>query len=136
MLASYLMRGRAQAVLVTSVTALLSLIFFPLSYLSSGAIGLVVMQRGIRSGFEVMFGTLLVTTIFTMVVFGSPEMGPMFTITLWIPTLILAAHLAASGSLAFNLVYASLAAVMVVIAFYLFTGDPVAWWQGVLGPLI
>ena len=49
-LASYIMRGRLQAMIVASTLALLSLIIPPVSVVSSATVALVTLRRGAVEG--------------------------------------------------------------------------------------
>ena len=46
LLASFAMRGRSQAVMLVTVLAMLSLLFPPLSILSSSVVALVTLRKG------------------------------------------------------------------------------------------
>ncbi|MBF0219772.1 MAG: DUF2232 domain-containing protein [Gammaproteobacteria bacterium] len=131
-LASYVMRGRMQAILVITVTALLSLIFFPLSYLSSAAVALVALRNGYRSCVEVMVGATVATSLLSLLLVGSLTTGAGFVLVLWLPVALLALHLGFTANMAMNLLRAALAAAAVVVAFYLLLDDPVFWWRDLL----
>ena len=69
LLASFVMRGMSQAVMAIGALALLSLLFPPLSVLSSAAVALVTLRRGLRDGLIVL---LLGTTACALLALPGP----------------------------------------------------------------
>ena len=131
-LASYTMRGQMQAVVVTVVTAILSLIIFPLGYISAAAVALVTLRIGVIKGITVALIATAISSVLTMVLMQSPWMGIAFFMLLWLPVVLLAAYLRSSTNMAGMLQRGVVMAVAIIIGFYIFAGDPVLWWSQVL----
>jgi len=125
-LAEFVMRGRMQAILVTTLTAL----FSPLLAIFSGAaVGLVTLRVGPRQGIGVIVGAMLALSVLSSVMLGKPLLGIGFTLVLWVPVWILAANLRRNANLAQSVKLAGLFGVMLVVGIYLATGNPVSWWK-------
>ncbi len=135
-LASYTMRGQMQAVVVTVVTAILSLIIFPLGYISAAAVALVTLRIGVTKGVKVAVIAAIVSSVLTMLIMQSPWMGIAFFMLLWLPVIVLAAYLRRSMSLMGMLQRGVAMAVVIIAGFYLITDNPVLWWNQVLSEMI
>ncbi len=131
-LAAYVMRGRAEAIFVVSVMAVLSLALLPLTivllYMSGAALALVTLRLGPQRGIEVMFGATLALTIMGQLFVGVPTIGGMLLMGHWLPVWLLAGNLRRRGVLAATLRTAGLFGVMVVVGFFLAVSEPEAWW--------
>jgi hypothetical protein len=131
-LAEFVMRGRMQAVLVTAVAAMLTLVIPLLAYLSGAAVGLVTLRINPKQGLAVIAGAVLTVAVLSSLVFGNTQFGIGFAVVfmmLWLPVWILAASLRRSVNLAKSLKLAGLFGAMLVIGFYLATDNPATWWQ-------
>lgn len=131
-LASYVMRGPMQAILVTVVTAFLSLLLPPLSYLSGAAVGLVTLHAGVWHGLKVMAGALLATALLSWLILQTPFAGMVFLVVAWLPVWVLAMSLRRTRSLARSVHLATIFGVMAILGFYLGVDDPAAWWRELL----
>jgi len=131
-LAEYVMRGRLQAIMVTAVTALLSLMLLPLAYLSGAAVGLVTLRVGPQQGVQVIAGALLALALLSGVILRDPLPSVGFALVLWLPVWVLAANLRRSADLARAVKLAAVFGVMLVVGIYLATDNPTAWWKDAL----
>ena len=89
-LASYVMRGPMQAVLVTVVFGVLSLIMFPFSLLSGTAIGLVTLRQGLKQGAIVTVSAIVITAVIAFISLGQPFFAIGFAALVWVPIWLLA----------------------------------------------
>jgi len=137
-LATYIMRGPVQAVLVTTALALVSLIpvLGMVSVLSGAAVALVTLRHGARQGLVVLLGASLLASIFMYSVFGTMILGLMFALLLWLPLLCLALVLRSSSSWSMVLDAAAALGVAGITLFYLLVGDPLQFWQMALGTML
>ncbi|MCP3671423.1 MAG: DUF2232 domain-containing protein [Gammaproteobacteria bacterium] len=136
LLASFVMRGRSQAVMAIGVLALLSLLFPPLSIISSAVVALVTLRRGPQDG---LFVTLLGTAacaLLAMLVQVDAISVVGFTLLLWLPVWVLALLLRSSSSLALATTVALLFGLLVIVVYYVEFSDPVAEWRRLLEPLL
>lgn len=128
-LASFIMRGRMQAVLAAVLLSGLSLLLPPLLYLSGGTLALVGLRKGVAQGAEVMLLAGLALSALTWLAVGSPLPGLVFMGLVWLPVLFLAAVLRQTISLGFTLGLACTLGLLAVLAGFLILGDPTVWWQ-------
>ncbi|SCZ49777.1 DUF2232 domain-containing protein [Thiohalomonas denitrificans] len=129
LLAAYIMRGRMQAILVTAVAALLSLLLPPFSYFSGAALGLVTLRTGPRSGLTVFAGALLAVGLLAAVILQQPLIAAGFAIVLWLPVLALATVLQQTVSLSRTVALSGLFGVLLVLGAYFVLEDPAGWWM-------
>ncbi|HET7676003.1 MAG TPA: hypothetical protein VFL54_10815 [Gammaproteobacteria bacterium] len=126
---AWLLRSRAARIGLVSLFGLIRL-FGPLS---GGMIALVVLRQGWLEG--------VLTTLGASLVLGAVETGLLHsglllitvpTLTLWVLIIALALILRYTASLALMVQAATAAGCLAVIAFFVATPDPVAFWQPVL----
>ncbi len=129
LLAAYIMRGRMQAILVTAVAALLSLLLPPLSYFSGAAVGLVTLRAGPKSGLTVLAGSLLAVVVLAAVILQQPLLAVGFVLVLWLPVWALATVLRQTVSLSRTLVLSGLFGGVLVLGVYIALDDPAGWWM-------
>lgn len=135
-IASYIMRGPFQAVLVTVVCGVLSLILLPFSHLSGAAIALVTLRQGIRQGLIVIGGSMLVTAIIAFIALGQPKYAIGFALIMWLPMLYLAAVLRTSISLPKTLIASVAIGWLSIAATYMVLDEPGVWWyETVIDPM-
>ncbi len=135
-LAEYAMRGRVQASAISSLFAVLSLILPPLSYISGAVVALVTLRQGVSQGAFVAFVAVLVLSILSMVSTGNILIAAVFGAVVWLPVWLLAIVLRQTVSLPITLAVATLICGVAVLAFHLFIGNTVEWWQGVLDKVL
>jgi len=134
-LASFIMRGRAQATLVAVVGAVLSLIVPPLSHLSGATIGLVTLRNGAKEGLFIMLALgLVVTAIGSMSSLdgGLVKAYVIGMLLLSVPVLIAAVILRMTRSLGQALTAIAIMAALLVLVANIVLGDAAAWWRAVL----
>ncbi|WP_303901001.1 DUF2232 domain-containing protein [Thiohalomonas denitrificans] len=129
LLAAYIMRGRMQAILVTTVAAMLSLLLPPFSYFSGAAVGLVTLRTGPGSGLTVFAGSLLAVGLLAAVILQQPLIAAGFAIVLWLPVLVLATVLQRTVSLSRTVALSGLFGGLLVLGAYLAFDDPASWWM-------
>jgi hypothetical protein len=122
------MQGISQAVMVTTVLAMLSLLL-PLIVLFSGAcVGLVCLRQGLKAGAMTVAGATLATGLLMTLIFGTPQLVLVFLLLPWIPVGLLAWLLRGSRSLSLathaGLGFGLLAMVAQVLSY----GDPSEFW--------
>lgn len=133
-LASFVMRGRSQAVMSATVLAILSLLFPPVSILSCAVVALVTLRSGIAAGAIVLLLTGVASGVLAQVVLGNaiPVIG--FFLVMWLPGWLLAMLLRVSRSLALTLQGGVVLALVMLASQYLQVQDPVAQWRDLLEP--
>jgi hypothetical protein len=131
-LASFIMRGRQWAVLVSAVAAVLSLYLPPLSYISGAAVALVVLRHGAFEGALVTAGAVFAAAAFGLVAMGTPMAAAGFLFALWLPLYLAALVLRRTVSLALTFEAAAGLAGIGVLAAFALLGDPGGWWLALL----
>lgn len=130
-LATYIMRGRWQAIIATISLAFLSLFMPPISIVSSAAVGLVTLRLGAYEGLTV-FGIAILTLGTLGVVVGNVEFALLYGVVLWLPIWVLAILLRAGRRLALAIESAVLLGGVGIIGFYLYKPDAVDMWKSLL----
>lgn len=129
LLAAYIMRGRMQAILVATVSAALSLLLPPLSYLSGGAVALVTLRAGLPAGLSVAAGGTVALALLGVATVQSAGVGPLFLVGVWAPVLIAAHSLRRTVSLPRSVLLAGMLGALVVLGMHWALEDPARWWQ-------
>ncbi|MCW8917758.1 MAG: DUF2232 domain-containing protein [Gammaproteobacteria bacterium] len=135
-LAAYLLKGRAPAVLVTAVMAILALLLPPLSYFSGASVALVTLHLGVRAGLELSLLATLAVTVLMVVLQLPPQLGGVFLLVLWLPVWVLAANLRRTAAPARSIVLALLFGGVLLLGFYLVNDAPTQWWLALLQELL
>ncbi len=134
-LASFIMRGRTQAILVSVVGAVLSLVIPPLSHISGATIGLVTLRHGPKEGlFLLVILGVVVGLVGTMSSLAG-ELVQAYVIgmlLLSVPILLAAVVLRATRSLGQTLTVIALMAALLILLVNVLMGDVVTWWRAVL----
>ncbi|NOX77082.1 MAG: DUF2232 domain-containing protein [Gammaproteobacteria bacterium] len=131
-LASFILRGPSQAILVVVGTAVLAMMLPPLSVVSSAALGLITLRMGWRYGATVMLGSTAFAAGLAWVSLGNALPGLVFLGVVWLPLWVLGWVLRETRSLAVATVTAGSFGIASVLLTYLLLGDVTAWWQQVL----
>ncbi|OOZ34768.1 DUF2232 domain-containing protein [Solemya velesiana gill symbiont] len=133
-LASLVMRGRFEAVMLATVLAMLSLLLPPSSILSSAAVALVTLRNGPGYGFTVVIISGLTCAGLAYVTWGAatPVIG--FSLLMWLSIWFAATLLRYSRSLAITMQGVLFLGLLVIVAQYLQGQDPVAQWRSLLEP--
>jgi hypothetical protein len=131
-LATYVMRGRSQAILLTTVFAVLSLILPPFSYISGGIIALVTLRKGAGEGALISLIAGVIMAVLSYVTMGHIVLAAAYLIVVWVPIWILAQVLRKTVSLPLTLTAAAAMGALGVVAIHLLLDDPVGWWRNIL----
>lgn len=134
-LASFVMRGLSQSVMVSTVLALLSLILPLFGILSAASVGLVTLRNGAKSGIIVSLLATLACGLFLAVSFGNPVPALVFLLQ-WVPVVLLGQFLRASRSLDLSIQSALGFGLLAILGQYLLLEDPTGFWQTQLQPLV
>ncbi|RDH85775.1 MAG: DUF2232 domain-containing protein [endosymbiont of Escarpia spicata] len=134
-LASFVMRGSSQAVMVTTVLAMLSLILPLLGIVSAAVVGLVTLRQGAGAGLKISLFATIACGVMMGVAFGNPLPALGFLLLQWLPLCLLGVMLRSNRSLSLTTQTALAFGVLAIVAQYLMFGDPVAQWKEQLQPL-
>ncbi len=134
-LASFTMRGRSQAALVAAVSAVLSLIIPLVGLISSAAVALVTLRKGVVEGLVVGVFAGLASGLLAFAAFGSPVPAMGFALALWLPVWVLSVVLRQSRSLDLTIQLATLFGLLIVVAIRLQPPDPAVYWAELLEPI-
>lgn len=134
-LASYIMRGPMQAAMVVALTSALSLIASPVNLFTAGAVALVTLRNGWRSGLLVMAGGVAAAAAMGFVATQSTPMMTGFVIAVAavvVPVWLLSVVLRATISLGLTVALATVGGAVLVLTIYAVTGDPQETWRTIL----
>lgn len=138
-LASFILRGPMQATLVAVVSALLSMLLPPmtwvLAYVSGATVALVTLHVGAKQGMQVTVGAVIAAGVIAFLALRAPLLSVGFTLTLWLPTWLAALVLRRTQSLALALQSAVGLGVAGVLVTFALTGNPAELWQPLLQEL-
>jgi hypothetical protein len=134
-IASFVMQGFSQSVMVTTVLAMLSLVFPLFGIPSTASVGLVSLRQGAKAGAMTAGASTLACGLLMMVIFGNPLPALGFLLLQWLPIGLLALLLRDSRSLAWSTQAALLLGVLAVLVQYVGLRDPAAFWQLQLEPM-
>ncbi len=127
-LTTFVMQGRAQAVMGIVVSAMLALLLTPFAIVSAGWVVLATLRNGAREGFLVVLLGILAMAVMGLLVFRMPLPLALLGLLLWLPAWALATVLGRSGALMPALEAAALGGFALVALQYLLLGDPAAYW--------
>lgn len=131
-LASFILRGPGQAILVAVGTGVLAIVLPPLSLISGAAVALTTMRIGPGSGLTVMVGGTAFVSLIAWMSVDSASLGLMFLGIMWLPLWLLGWVLRETRSLAMTVLVAGGVGVLGIVAAYAMLGDTTSWWEGVL----
>ena len=132
-LASFIMRGRSQATLVTAVSAMVSLLVPLVGLLSAATLALVTLRKGASEG--LILGALsgLASGLLALVTLGSPVLAVGFTLVLWLPIWGVSLVLRRTRSLTLTVQATALISLLILVGIHLQAPDPTAYWRELLG---
>jgi hypothetical protein len=136
LLATYIMRGRLQAMLVASTLAMLSLIVAPLSVMSSGAVALVTLRRGAYEGLLILACSSLAAGILATFIQVSYQFILIYVLFLWLPIWLIAIVLREGQHISLAVEIAVLIGIVGVVAYYLLNTDPALMWAQVMPKMV
>lgn len=134
--ATWVMKGRMQAVIAATVFAVLALLITPLALLSVAVVVLTVMRQGWREGALVVGSALLAIAGLGGLLFQMPIAVALIGAMLWLPAAILGGVMGRTGSLRYAIEAAALGGAIIVVLQYVLLGDPAAFWAGSLDALL
>jgi len=126
------MKGRMQAMMVASSLALLSLLFPPVSIVSSASVALVTLRRGGREGLYVLIFSCLSAAVLGFFLFKNIQFALLYGLVLWLPIWLISIVLREGKHLSVAIQIAVSLGVVGVVGFYSFVDDPAILWQAVL----
>lgn len=139
-LAAFILRGRMQAVLVAVVTAVMSLVLPPFSYISGATMAIVTLRNGVREGLFIVVAAAVVMAVLGLLSSMNGGLVKSFVTTLvlaaWLPVVLCALVLRITRSLAMAVLAASMIVLIAMSGFYLAVDDVAAWWQQVLSLVV
>jgi len=135
-LASYIMKGRMQAMIVASTLAILSLILPPVSIVSSATVALVTLRLGAFEGFYVLAFSCVAAALLSFLVIGNYQFALLYGLVLWVPVWAIGIVLRETRSLSLALQAAVLFGVLGVIGFYLYNPQLSEMWKTTLGQML
>jgi hypothetical protein len=97
--ASWVMKGRMQAVIAATVLAVLALLVTPLGLVSAAVIALTVMRQGWKEGALVLGSALLAIAGLGGLLFQMPIATVLMGLALWAPAALLGGIMGQTGSL-------------------------------------
>lgn len=135
-LAAYVLKGRAQAVLVTAVMAVLALSLPPLSYLSGATVALITLRYGLRAGLQLCLLATVAAVLLMLPLQRPPQFGGAFLLVLWLPVWVLAVSLRRTASQTRVLLLTVGFGMMALVGFSWAVADPVQWGMKLQGWLV
>jgi len=134
-LASFIMRGYAQASLVAAASVLLSLLAPPFGLASGAVVALVTLRRGMREGALLCLLATLGVGLLGALALGSPWPALGTLLILWLPVWALSGLLRASRSLSLTAAATGLVGALGVLLAHALVQDPAAGWMELMTPL-
>jgi hypothetical protein len=134
-LAAFVMRGRAQALLVALGAAATMWVLPPLNVFLGGVIALVTLRRGLLEGVILTVALFVAGAGLAALAMTNAQAAWSFVAMLFltvVPALGLAAVLRRTISLPITVVTAAAVAAALVVGVHVVIGDTVAWWRQVL----
>jgi hypothetical protein len=128
-LAAYIMKGRLQAMSVASSLALLSLIFAPVSIVSSASVALVTLRRGATEGLYILGCSSLVAGLMGWLLLGNFQFALTYALVLWLPVWLVAIILREGRHLSLAVEIAILLGTLGVIACYIYNPEIAETWK-------
>ena len=130
--ATWVMKGRMQAVIAATVIALLALLVTPLAAFSAAVVILTVLRQGLYEGLLIVVSALLAIGGLGGLLFQMPIGAAMVGLLLWVPAVALGVILGRTGSLRLAIEAAMIGGGLVIGLQYLLLADPAAFWGEML----
>lgn len=125
-----------QANLVASSLAVLSLLFPPISIVSSASVSLITLRRGAYEGFSVLLIACISSALLGLLLFGNFQFALIYGAVLWLPVWLISIILREGKQLSLAVEVTVLIGVVGVIGFYLYVDNPSVLWQSILNQLV
>ncbi len=135
-LATYIMRGRMQAMIVASSLALLSLIMPPVSIVSSAAVALVTLRLGAFEGLYILICSSVAAGLLGLFTLGNYQFALLYVLVMWLPVWLISIVLREGRHLSLSIEIAVLIGVLSVIGCYVYNPDLASMWQTILAQMI
>jgi len=135
-LATYIMRGRIQAMIVATTLALLSFIAPPVSVISSATIALVTLRLGAFEGLTILVSSSVAAGLLGFLALGNYQFALLYVLVLWLPVWLISIVLREGRHLSLAVEIAVLIGILGVIGFYLYASEPTDMWKAVLTQMI
>ena len=135
-LAEYIMRGRLQASIVASTTAMLSLLITPFSVFSSGTVALVTLRRGAQEGLIILVCATIAAAVLGAFLKVSYQFVLLYALFLWLPVWLIAIVLREGRHLSLAVEIAVLIGIVCVGGYYLYNEDPARMWREVMPRMV
>ena len=125
------MRGQTQAIGIAAGFAILSLVFPLVGILSAAVVGLVTLRQGPAAGIFLVATSSVVAALVTMLVADMTYATPaiLSLAILLLLTWLIGIILRYTRSLPVALSALTAVGMVIIVAFHLAVGDPLAWWQ-------
>ncbi len=135
-LASFVMRGQAQAVLVTTVLAMLAPFFPFVGPFSSACVALVTLRQGWSAGLKTLLLSTLASGLLMGMLVGTPMPVLILLLILWLPMVLLGALLRNTRSLDLTVQAGIGFGLITILMQYLsMGGEPAEFWKARLEPM-
>lgn len=134
-LATYILKGRAQAVVATLSILALSLVLPPAGLVCLALIALVTLRHGGMEGLLLVGVAALFTAIAGSVALGTPWVAAVYTVALWLPIWGMAYVLRERVDLALALQTATMLGILAVLGFFAWNEHPTLFWGNFLTTL-
>ncbi len=138
--ASYILRGPLQAIIVTAISSVTSLILPPLAHVSGACVALVTLRKGLSNGIFVLAITGLLLGLVGLVSSVNFEMIKIYisamVLVWWLPVVLTAAVLRFTRSLGLTILFLGILCMVVMSVSYLIIGDIPAWWQDMIPSML
>ncbi|MBN2701805.1 MAG: DUF2232 domain-containing protein [Methylothermaceae bacterium] len=129
-MATFIMRGRMQAIAVAATCLMLSLRLPPLSLLAAAVVALVTLRMGWREGLNTLVAGALAAGLLGAIVRVNFILPAGYGLMLWLPVWGAALVLRQGRDLGWTLEAVALLGLLGVGFIYLVSPDPAAFWQG------
>jgi len=139
-IATYILRGPLQAIIVTAFSSAMSLILPPLAHVSGACVALVTLRKGLREGLFVLAVAGFILGLLSMAFPVNAAMIKIYILAMvlvwWLPVGVTAAVLRYTRSLGFTLLFLGMLCMVMLTGCYLLIGDMPGWWREVLPAML
>ncbi len=137
MIGNYILSGRLQAIVATTLSSLLSMLMLPFAYIVSGSVlALITLRKGAAVGLQTIIASTVVLYGFFVVAEITPQLSLAYALVIWLPVWFASAVLRLSEQQGFLICAVSILVVSLIFATYIIIGDVSAWWQQWLMPML
>lgn len=122
--------------MVASTLAIISLIFPPVSIVSSATVSLVTLRKGSTEGLIVLITSVAAAAVLAIVLQIGYQFALLYGLVLWLPVWVISIILREGRHLALAIEISVLIGAFGVIGFYAFYDNPVLLWQSILVQMV